>query len=152
LIKRLLQSYDTISSSFHLPSDIILSKAGDVLGRKRVFLFALVSFLIGSALCGASVTLAMLATSRAIQGIGAGGLMSLVMILLADLTPMRDRGKYQGMLGGVLALSNVSGPLLGGVFSDSASWRWLLYVSLNCYTYSSLVTSIFLLECSLSQW
>jgi MFS family permease len=82
--------------------------------------------MVGSALCGSSTTLVMLIVSRAIQGVGAAGLMSLAMTIIADITPMRERGKYQGIMGGVFAISSVCGPLLGGAFSDSLSWRWAL--------------------------
>jgi MFS family permease len=85
-----------------------------------------VDFLVGSALCGASTTLIMLIISRALQGIGAGGLMSLAMTIIADITPMRERGKYQGLIGAVFAVSSVCGPLLGGAFTDGLSWRWVL--------------------------
>ena len=108
----------------------LYGKLGDLYGRKRLFQFAIVVFLVGSALCGISQNMAELIGFRALQGLGAGGLMVGALAIIGDLVPPRERGRYQGYMGGVFALSSVVGPLIGGFFVDNLSWRWVFYVNL----------------------
>ena len=108
----------------------LYGKLSDMYGRKPLFITAIVIFLIGSSLCGLSRTMLQLVVFRGIQGLGAGGLITLAQTTIADLVAPRDRGRYQGLFGAVFAFSSVAGPLLGGLITDVLSWRWIFYVNL----------------------
>src|SRR4051794_9374239 len=108
----------------------LYGKLGDLFGRKRVLQSAVVLFLIGSALCGLAPSMGMVIALRAVQGRGAGGLIVLTQATVGDIVPRRERGRYQGIFGGVFGLASVAGPLIGGVIVESISWRWVFYVNL----------------------
>jgi EmrB/QacA subfamily drug resistance transporter len=108
----------------------LYGKLGDLYGRKIVLQTAIVIFLIGSALCGLSQSMGELIGFRALQGLGAGGLIVVTLAVVGDIIPPRERGRYQGYFGAVFGVSTVIGPLLGGFFVDNFSWRWIFYVNL----------------------
>jgi EmrB/QacA subfamily drug resistance transporter len=108
----------------------LYGKLGDMYGRKPVFLAAILIFLAGSMLAGLSQSMGQLIGFRALQGIGAGGLMVGAQAIIADIVPPRERGRYMGLIGSVFAVASIAGPLLGGFLVDNLSWRWVFYVNL----------------------
>ncbi len=108
----------------------LYGKLSDIFGRKRMLIIAVVIFLIGSVLSGFATSMLQLIAFRAIQGIGAGGLMSMVFATIGDVVSPRERGKYQGLIGAVFGVSSVIGPLLGGFFTDHLSWRWIFFINI----------------------
>ncbi|ORX90854.1 MFS general substrate transporter [Basidiobolus meristosporus CBS 931.73] len=122
----------------------LYGKFSDIFGRKIVFLFAIIIFEVGSALCGASKSMTMLIVSRAISGIGGGGIEGMVFIIITEIVPLRERGKYQGFIGATFGIASVLGPLLGGIFTDDTTWRWSFYVNLPIGALTVVIVSLFL--------
>jgi MFS family permease len=145
-----LNHYTWVVTAYLLTSTAatpLYGKISDLYGRRIVFQFATITFLIGSTLAGASQNMGQLIATRALQGLGAGGLMALTFVIIGDIVPPRERGRYQGYFGAVWGLSSVAGPLLGGYFSDHTKilgvtgWRWIFYINLPFGLVSLLVTS-----------
>lgn len=145
-----LSHYTWVVTAYLLTSTAstpLYGKISDLYGRRPVFQFAIVTFLIGSFLAGAAQNMGQLIAFRALQGLGAGGLMALTFVIIGDLVSPRERGRYQGYFGAVWGLAAVAGPLLGGFFSDSptvfgiAGWRWIFYINLPFGILALILTS-----------
>ena len=119
----------------------LYGKIGDLYGRKKILIVAVVIFLLGSILCGLATSMTTLILARFIQGIGAGGLFPLVLATIADIVSLKDRAKYQGAFGAVFGISSVVGPLLGGFLTQAFSWRSIFYINLPIG-----ILAIFLIE------
>ena len=116
-----------ITSTVTIPA---YGKLSDLYGRRRMFVISISIFLAGSALCGLAGSMGELIAFRALQGIGAGGLLPLSQAAIADLFSPRERGRYQGFVGAMWGTASIVAPLAGGSLTDSISWRWIFFVNL----------------------
>ena len=145
-----LNHYTWVVTAYLLTSTAstpLYGKISDLYGRRQVFQFAIIVFLIGSFASGIAHNMTQLIAFRALQGLGAGGLMSLTFVIIGDVVSPRERGRYQGYFGAVWGLATVAGPLLGGFFSDHnkvlgiTGWRWIFYLNLPLGIIALVITS-----------
>ncbi|KAL4241388.1 MFS transporter superfamily protein [Abortiporus biennis] len=141
------ENFVWIGSAYALSSTAFLPLSGhlaDVFGRKPVMMISIVFFAIGSALAGAAQNMNMLIAARTIEGIGGGGIINLTDIIISDLVPLVDRGRYQGLLGITWAFASAIGPPIGGSLAEKASWRWLFYINLPLTGIAIVVVGLYL--------
>jgi MFS family permease len=127
------QHYSWVFSAYMLGATVtvpLYGKLSDIYGRRPFFLLGIMLFSTGSIISGLATSMGMLIAGRAIQGLGAGGLIPLAIAAIGDIIPPRRRGKWQGVTGAVFAASSVLGPATGGWLTDNASWRWCFFVNL----------------------
>ncbi|KAG9294608.1 hypothetical protein G9A89_008087 [Geosiphon pyriformis] len=120
-------------------------KMSDIFGRKAAFLFAILTFELGSLLCGIAPNIISMILFRAIAGIGGGGIFSMTMIIISDIVSLKDRGKYQGIIGACFGIASLVGPLAGGAFTDHLTWRWCFFINLP-FGVITVLTVVFVLK------
>jgi EmrB/QacA subfamily drug resistance transporter len=128
-----LEHYSWVFSAFMLASTTavpLYGKLSDIYGRRKLYVSAMALFLIGSVWCGLATSMTSLIFARALQGIGAGGIMPLAFILIGEMFTLEQRAKMQGLFSGVWGVSSIVGPLLGGFLVDQLSWRWIFYINI----------------------
>ncbi len=128
-----IEALPWIVTSYLLSSTVVTplyGKLADIVGRRRTLMSAIIVFLLGSALCGLAPTMTILIVARAIQGLGGGGLMSLVQTVISDIVPLRERGKYQGYFAAVFTASSIGGPILGGIIAEKIHWSAIFWINL----------------------
>src|ERR1044071_5298579 len=144
-----LDRYSWVFSAYLLTSTVtvpVWGRLSDLYGRRPLYLAAVICFLVGSALSGASQTITQLILFRAVQGLGAGGLIPLTMTITGDIYTLRERANMQGLFSGVWGLASILGPLAGGFITDHWSWRWVFYINIPFDLAAAIVVGITLIE------
>ena len=139
-----LSAYAWIGTSYLLTSTVanaLFGKLSDIYGRKRLFQIAIITFLIGSVGCGVAQSMLTLIVSRGVQGIGGGGLMAIAFVIIGDVVPPRERGRYVGLITSVFAVGSVVGPLMGGFFVEQLNWRWIFFINIPIGIVALVITS-----------
>ena len=139
-----LSAYAWIGTSYLLTSTVanaLFGKLSDIYGRKRLFQIAIITFLIGSIGCGVAQSMLTLIISRGVQGIGGGGLMAIAFVIIGDVVPPRERGRYVGLITSVFAVGSVVGPLMGGFFVEQLNWRWIFFINIPIGVVALVITS-----------
>jgi EmrB/QacA subfamily drug resistance transporter len=139
-----LEHYAWIGTAYLLTSTAatpLFGKLSDLYGRRLLFQAAIIIFVVGSLLCGISQNLTQLVLARGFQGIGGGGLMAMAFVIVGDVVPPRERGRYVGLFTSVFALASVIGPLIGGFFVDNIGWRWIFTINVPIGIVALVVTS-----------
>ena len=140
-----ITQYSWVFTAYMLTATVtvpLYGKLGDIYGRKKLVLFAITVFLVGSALCGLAQSMTQLVVFRAIQGVGAGGILPLSLAVIGNIVPPRARGRWQGLIGAVFAAASIAGPAIGGLIVDSTTWRWIFLVNLPIGGLALLVISM----------
>lgn len=119
----------------------LFGKLSDLYGRRQLFQVAIATFVAGSLACGLSQSMVQLVLARGLQGVGGGGLMAMSFVIIGDVVPPRERGRYVGLITSVFALCSVAGPLIGGFFVDQLSWRWIFVINVPLGIVAMVVTS-----------
>ena len=122
-------------------ANALFGKLSDIYGRKRLFQVAIITFLIGSVGCGIAQSMLTLIVSRGVQGIGGGGLMAIAFVIIGDVVPPRERGRYVGLITSVFAVGSVVGPLMGGFFVEQLNWRWIFFINIPIGIVALVITS-----------
>ncbi|KZT20290.1 iron permease [Neolentinus lepideus HHB14362 ss-1] len=136
-----------VGSAYALASTAFLPLSGSlaqIFGRKVIMLASLVIFALGSALCGAAKSMNFLIAGRTVQGLGGGGIASLVQIILSDLVPLRERGIFNGLIGIAWSTASAIGPIVGGALAEHGKWRWLFYLNIPICGFAALLVMVFL--------
>ncbi|KAI6036042.1 hypothetical protein PISMIDRAFT_118400 [Pisolithus microcarpus 441] len=139
--------YSWVGSAYMLSAGAfgpLYGKLSNMFGRKPILYASICTFLLGSALCGAAQSMIWLIVARAVQGIGGGGIIQLVIITISDIVPLKDRGRYGGFVGATFGVASVLGPLLGGALTEHVSWRWCFFINLPTGGVAAVILFIFL--------
>lgn len=142
-----VQNLAWVTTAYLLASTTVLplyGKAGDLFGRKGLFVAAITLFIAGSLIGGLAHDMASLITARAVQGLGGGGLIVLSQAIVADTVPARERGKYLGPIGALFVVASLTGPLLGGLLVQTVGWRWAFWINIPLGAVSVLLAAVFL--------
>jgi MFS family permease len=140
-----LESYSWVFSAYMLTSTTMVplyGKLSDLYGRRRLYFIAIALFVLGSVLSGLAQTMGQLIAFRALQGLGAGGLMPLAFIMIGDILTLEQRAKTQGLFSGVWGVAAIIGPLVGGFLVDRLSWRWVFFVNVGPALLAALIVGV----------